>query len=319
LNNAGKLAVTARHRDEQGADVGRGIWAGLSDDLQLVARTGDAAPGVDGTFAQFSGPFESPLINGQGCVAFTARVTGPGIDEFNDTGIWAQNAEGRLQLVVREGQLGASQYASDDLLGKRLYFNNRGQVAFTVSNGVWATDLAGNIHSLVQDGDVLPFYRGFSGVLDSPVSFVATAPSTGNEDGVGTSFNDRGEFVFFAYSQYNNMGLFVSRAVAVPESAGAYLALAAVGALRPRRARGRGPGRPARSLGTAGSGAQGRIRRSRYVPSIIHEDGTAVKSPPRSIQERGVTHELPRHWPAGCQRRVWRFGCAANAASGAAP
>lgn len=219
LNNAGQLVVAARHSDELGVEVGRGLWAGLPDDLQLVAQTGAAAPGVDGTFVELSGVFDRPVINGQGRVAFTARVAGPGIDEFNDTGIWAQDAAGQLQLVVREGQLAESQFARDDLPGQRLYFNNRGQVAFTVSNGIWATDLAGNIRSIVQYGDLLPFHDAYDGPVEARVRILAAGPSTGNEEGLGTSFNDRGEFAFFAYSQNNGQGVFVSRAVAAPEPA----------------------------------------------------------------------------------------------------
>ena len=40
-----------------------------------------------------------------GQVAFEGHLTGPGIDSSNSDGIWAQDASGILQMVVREGDL----------------------------------------------------------------------------------------------------------------------------------------------------------------------------------------------------------------------
>ncbi len=222
LNNAGQLAFTASYRgDDFSTDLGRGIWSGFAEDLRLVARTGDMAPGVEGTFMLLTTLPWSPLVmNGRGQVAFAARVTGAGIDESNDTGIWAQDASGQLRLIVREGQLTRPDARGpiDFLERSHIMLNNRGQVAFTADDGVWATDLAGNIQPIVRRGDLLPFHHGFTpSPADAAVATIAIGPSTGNEEGLGSSFNDRGEFVFYAYSEGNNVGVFLSRAVAVPE------------------------------------------------------------------------------------------------------
>jgi hypothetical protein len=232
LNNAGQLAFTAWYRgDDFSANLGRGIWSGFADDVRLVARTGDAAPGVDGTFTLLATSPWSPLVmNGRGQVAFAARVTGAGIDESNDSGIWAQDASGQLRLIVREGQLTRPDAHGpiDFLERSHIMFNNRGQVAFTADDGIWATDLAGIIRPIVRRGDLLPFHHGFTpSPADAAVATIAIGPSTGNEDGLGTSFNDRGEFVFYAYSQGNNTGVFLSRAVAVPEPGAATTLMAA--------------------------------------------------------------------------------------------
>ena len=234
LNNAGQVAFIATHEyDDPKPAPEIGIWTGAPNNLHLVAKTGDPAPGVDGTFSRLSFPnFSYPVINAQGSVAFSAAITGPDVDETNDTGIWAQDPDGTLHLIVREGQLGPSEFERHDFAFQRIYFNSRGQVAFTLDGGIWATDLAGNIHSIIQFGDPLPFHHGFTDVpSQAPVLFVATGPSTGNEEGLGPTFNDRGELAFYAYSQGNNIGIFLSREVAVPEPTAAMLALVPVIAL----------------------------------------------------------------------------------------
>ncbi len=221
LNNAGQMVFIGTHRGDDGSELGQGVWTGTSGNFHLVARTGDPAPGVDATFSRLpAASFNSPLINGHGGVAFTANITGPGVDESNDSGIWAQDADGHLRLVVREGELFPSTQITDDFFfdPHQILLNNRGQVAFLAGGAIWATDVAGKIHRIVGSGDLLPFHHGFTDTpADAPVEFVGISPTTGGEEGLGTSFNDRGELVFYAYSQGNNTGVFLSRAVAIPE------------------------------------------------------------------------------------------------------
>ena len=188
----------------------------------ILSRTGRPAPGTNGTFFQLPvDPFSVPVLNGQGRVAFTARVRGPGIDESNDSGIWAQDADGQLRLIVREGDIpqlfGPNNF---DLFGSTIILNNRGQLAFAAERGIWATDLQGKLQQIVRYGDMLPFHHGFTdSPADAPVLYAAMSGSTGNEEGLGTSFNDRGELAFYAYSQHNNTGIFLSKEVAIPEPA----------------------------------------------------------------------------------------------------
>lgn len=115
------------------------IWAGSSDELRLLARTGDHAPGLpDGVI--FSG-FDSPVLNDAGQTAFRGFVVGEGIDSSNDIGIWAQDRSGEFQLIARGGdmlevspgqfvQIGAPSFAArSNEPHESSGFNDRGQLA----------------------------------------------------------------------------------------------------------------------------------------------------------------------------------------------
>lgn len=105
INNAGDTAFVG---DLTGTGVNatneNGIWAESAGTLGLVARTGDAAPGT-GPGVVFSSFVNFPVINNAGDIAFWGRVSGTGVDETNDFGIWATDADGLLQLIAREGDL----------------------------------------------------------------------------------------------------------------------------------------------------------------------------------------------------------------------
>ena len=150
INSKGNIAFT-------GSLIGTGIsthnrygvWSDVGGDgLQLVAQMGSPAPdGPDGTY--FSSMFNDLVLNSQGRFAFSSTISGPGIQNDNNRGLWAQDATGALRLIVREGDtIDADDGPNVDLRTiSRLYFygscsnedgrpcgfNNRGQVAF------WAT------------------------------------------------------------------------------------------------------------------------------------------------------------------------------------
>ena len=234
LNNAGQIAFVAEQlADDPVAIPNYGIWAGSPGDLRLVTQTSALAPGTDGRFLSLHESLGwreynlRPVINGQGEVAFAARITGPGVDESNDTGVWVQDVQGQLQLVAREGDVVDGDRTLDDLLALAggLILNNQGQVAFQTTQGIWATDVAGLLHNIVHLGDELPVGSPYSDSLtmEEPERF-GMGRSTGNQDGIGSGFNDRGELVFSAYDQFGyGIGVYLSQAVAVPEPAGMVL------------------------------------------------------------------------------------------------
>ncbi len=80
--------------------------AGLS--YHKVALTGEPVPGTEPgvIFSVFttglSHSIMSPRIDDEGRPAFIALVTGPGVNETNQSGIWS-DVDGALQLVVRTG------------------------------------------------------------------------------------------------------------------------------------------------------------------------------------------------------------------------
>ncbi len=73
-----------------------------------IALTGEPAPGtgpgvVFSTFTTgLNHSIMSPRIDEQGRPAFIALLTGPGVDQTNQSGIWTET-DGELQLVVRTG------------------------------------------------------------------------------------------------------------------------------------------------------------------------------------------------------------------------
>jgi hypothetical protein len=142
LNNAGQTAFLAQLTGS-GVDTtnDEGLWSEGSGTLRLIAREGVQAPGTpDGVnYGKIGIP--RAKLNDAGQVAFSAWLTGTGVDETNDAAIWATDRTGDLQLIVREGELleiapddfrtvrGAF-FLSDNLNGNSAGFNNLGQLAF---------------------------------------------------------------------------------------------------------------------------------------------------------------------------------------------
>ena len=158
LNGAGQTAFAA---SLIGAGVDQtnniGVWSEGSGSLALVARKGSPAPGT-AAGVTFTSIFPGPVMNGAGRVAFTAWLTGEGVDSSNNCGVWAEDRNGLLTLVIREGdQLEvapgdvrtvlsvfmtsgeAALSGSED--GRVMNFNDAGQLAFRVI----FTDFSGGI------------------------------------------------------------------------------------------------------------------------------------------------------------------------------
>ena len=196
-----------------------GIWSDSSGQLELVARSGNQAPGTpDGVnFAQPDRQY--PLVvNAAGQIAFQFSVTGPGVDFTNDQAIWATDQNGELQLVVREGdvievapsvfrtirtlvfgfanQFGAESTGNED--GRTSGFNDRGQLAFHATfvesgtgSGIFVSDLVAAPPTVPGD------YNG-NGIVDAPDYTVwrDTLGGTSNlaADGNGSSVIDAGDY-----------------------------------------------------------------------------------------------------------------------------
>ena len=147
----------------------RGIWSERGGSgLALVARSGNEAPGTpEGVlFSRFgtSGiKFDIPALNNAGQTAFVGRLTGPGVDVTNNRGIWAEDQQGVLTLIAREGDLldvddglgtdfrTISSLSFDVGLGRggghMSGFNDLGQIAFGAvftdgTRGVFVSNLA---------------------------------------------------------------------------------------------------------------------------------------------------------------------------------
>lgn len=79
-----------------------GIWRQVDGgDFELLARTGDQAPGVDDGLVYDI--IQRPNINRYGRVAFNASLRGEGIDSSNNIGFWSDGLTPSIRLVARLG------------------------------------------------------------------------------------------------------------------------------------------------------------------------------------------------------------------------
>ena len=125
-----------------------GLFTGRAGDMDLLARTGDAAPGAaDGaTFLRF---FPVNHLLSDGGMAFEGRLQGTGVTDANDAGIWLVDPSGGMELVVREGELfdvggGDLRTISRLSFSAGSGFNDARQIAFQAtftdgSSGVFVT------------------------------------------------------------------------------------------------------------------------------------------------------------------------------------
>jgi hypothetical protein len=86
-----------------------GIWSDANGSLELVARAGDQAPGMPmgAVFNGFINPRSSVefALNSAGHVAFINNVVGGGTTVTGTRGLWAQDQNGNLRLVLRQGEM----------------------------------------------------------------------------------------------------------------------------------------------------------------------------------------------------------------------
>jgi hypothetical protein len=237
-NSAGTAAFAASFNDTQ---VGL-FTAPVGGPIVPRALRGGPAPGVPtGIFWQ---DFHSPEINAGGRLAVHALVNGPGTNGQNNSGIWAEDAAGNLQLIAREGDPipggGGLVFGGSGDVFSEVAINARGQVAFmanvtnpgsssVVARGIWATTVAGALTQIVRSG---VDFETSGGLVRH--SFFRFAGDTGNDEGRASGFSDEGHVAFHGIG-LSTEAMYVSSAVAVPEPAAWALALVVGGATFRRR------------------------------------------------------------------------------------
>jgi hypothetical protein len=192
-----------------------GLYSDISGSLELVARTGEQAPGTpDGVY--FAEDFEA-ATNAAGHILFWNSLAGPGVvdtsDYINAGGIWS-NASGAFSLVTRLGDHMPGT-PSGVFLGEfdGATMNELGQAAFTGwldgpgidrsrNSGVWAQNRRGVLRLIGRAGDWLE---------------VAPGDTRQIEDIFLTAINDRGQLAIWAGFTDRSQGIFISNMVAIPE------------------------------------------------------------------------------------------------------
>ncbi|HKQ48078.1 MAG TPA: choice-of-anchor tandem repeat NxxGxxAF-containing protein [Phycisphaerae bacterium] len=171
ISNSGRVAFAGWLTGVTSND--QGLWSGLPGSIQLVAREGSAAPGTTGVFTGNGWLF--PWVNSSGIVAFSAALTGAGIDSTNNTGIWV-GAPGAIAPAARAGNGAPGTPAGVVFSGGMqnwLMLNDAGQIVFRAnltgpgvdsSNdaGIWA-GAPGALQLVAREGDTAP---GTGGVFD---------------------------------------------------------------------------------------------------------------------------------------------------------
>jgi hypothetical protein len=146
------------------------IWSEASGLLHLVAQDQAQVPGQPAgvEFLIFSGP---PLLGANEQTTFMGKLTGPGIGDANNQGLWAEQG-GTLTLIVREGDRAPGTpegvtyngVGFQDSLGD-FAANDTGQIAFSAildetgvnffSTGIW-TNRSGTVELVARSVDQVP-------------------------------------------------------------------------------------------------------------------------------------------------------------------
>jgi hypothetical protein len=203
----------------------QGVWEGAMNISALVARTGDQVPGLP-TGTVFTSFTDTGLTDGVpfgGTATVLAHVSGPGITNANDTGLWA-GVPGNLHLLLRDGDQLADGVNSPLTITGLTHFimNHAGQIALSLGDGsIIGTNKAGEWIIVARPGDQFQVAPGDVRTIAS-LSFLQGGQSSGGP----TPFNDLGQVAFSATFTDGSSGMFVS---SVPEPS--MLVLAALGGL----------------------------------------------------------------------------------------
>jgi hypothetical protein len=144
----------------------RAIWSDGTGSMHLIAREGDAAPGLVG--ALFGDTLGDPVLNHSGGNSFTAILqdNGGGVTSANAATIWREQ-NGVLGLVARAGSQAPGVTAGTNFSDfSSPVSNNAGKVAFqalltgfgtglTSNNGVWS-DASGSVALVARQGTTIP-------------------------------------------------------------------------------------------------------------------------------------------------------------------
>jgi hypothetical protein len=229
LNRAGQLTFMASlgtfTNVEQGLTLDDlAIYSGTPGNLQLRARTGQPAPGMpagvffggETIYGHGAQSFYVAPLSGQGHIAFSGLVSGPGIDISNNNGLWLGKPGQPLALIAREGAAapgappgGVFVSAINDIDQYNPTFsapsiNNRGQVVFAsayqddanqIIQGIWGTDVDDTLHLIVYQGQQIDLGGGVMKTL----SYFDGGFGSASEEGQNFIFNDAGQLALGAH------------------------------------------------------------------------------------------------------------------------
>jgi len=198
-----------------------GLYAGSPGHIQLIARRGWQAAGMPQGVTYHS-PGAPAFDRATGYFAFASTLDTPEADPSHHSALYIGSPES-FDLLAYTGM--AVPGASDATFSSfgSIVLNSNGQVAFIAyitgtgidagrnNEGIWATDLNGQLHLVARTG--VPF--ALSGT-DSAVPTVLSIASSDNYDIGPFVFNDSGQLVFHAEFFGSREGVFLVSTVPEP-------------------------------------------------------------------------------------------------------
>jgi hypothetical protein len=145
-------------------DKSSGIIVLAGTTSHLAAETGDSAPGVPGV--EFSA-FGNPAINASNGVAFHATLASGGVDGSDNAGIFADGANGALELIARTGSAAPGATAPFRALSDPVYNDNAavafrgvlkiatGEATAATETGIWS-NTGGTLGMVTREGEQAP-------------------------------------------------------------------------------------------------------------------------------------------------------------------
>ncbi len=174
MNTNGSIAFEAGFEYGGGitADNDAGIWVERNEQIQLVAREGEPAPGLqDDVFLKFGSGNPQSGLNSRDQIVFSTSLRGAGVNSDNDVALFGWDPAGGLMMIVRAGDL-FDLAPNDHRTIEYIDFSSEHEVGRNQESGV-----GGGNRSLTDAGKVifgLRFTDGTSGVFTTHIP----APST---------------------------------------------------------------------------------------------------------------------------------------------
>ncbi len=184
LNN-GRVAFVGSAGAQPGIADGQGIWSGPIDNLLLVQRRGDQAPGFPAGITL--GQIGVRGIDESGSVLGVVSLAGPGITSSNDSSIWF-GTPASYAMVLREGDQAPGLPAGVTIVSELVVgatpptLNAQGRMALVVNlggtsppaqNAAIYVGVPGALGVLISKGDPAPDMGAgvtISGFLKPPVA-----------------------------------------------------------------------------------------------------------------------------------------------------
>jgi hypothetical protein len=242
INNAGRVAFAGRLSGPGTTTAtNQAIWHETSNGLELLTRTGSPAPGTTPGIVFSELMHQGLAFDASGNPIFRAVLSGSGVNMMNNSGVW-RVMSGSLTLMLREGDQ-APELAAGISFSHAPFptLNENGQMAFIAGlrgssvnfsndQGIWASDLSGQLHLIVREGELLEVTPGdFRTIAE-----LSMLSSLGYSEAY-RAFNNKGQLTFGAIFTDGTSGVFVSNLVAIPEPTSMSFAAMALLSLATRR------------------------------------------------------------------------------------